>query len=92
MLDIADTDVIEAFLSRTTYKSLAYKLGCKGPRTTKELLDIATSHTLVMEVVEAIFNRPKGKAKQDKDVGEGASNRLKKEEQAVTRGFAHGCY
>ena len=29
--NVADADVIGAFLSGTTYKSLVYKLGCKGP-------------------------------------------------------------
>ena len=29
--DVADADVIGAFLSRTTYESLVHKLGCKGP-------------------------------------------------------------
>ena len=61
-------------MSRTTYESLVHKLGYKGSRTTKELLDIATSHTLGEEAVGAIFNRHKGKAKWDEDVGEGASN------------------
>jgi len=46
----------------------------KGPQTTKELLDIATSHASGEEAVGAIFDRLKGKAKRDKDVGEGASN------------------
>ena len=55
-------------------KSLVHKLGHKGPRTTKELLDIATSHASGKEVVRAIFDPLKGKAKQDKDAGEGASN------------------
>ena len=40
----------------------------------KELLDIATSHALGEEAVRAIFDRLKGKAKRDKDTGEGASN------------------
>ena len=38
--NIADTDVIGAFLSGTTCESLGHKLVCKGPQTTKELLDI----------------------------------------------------
>jgi hypothetical protein len=67
-------DIIRAFLSRTTCESLVHKLGCKGPWTTKELLDIATSHVSSEEVVEAIFDRPKGKAKWDKDASEGTSN------------------
>ena len=75
MPNVADVDVIRAFLSRTTYESLVHKLGRKGPQTTKELLDIATSHASGEEEVRAIFDRPKGKAKQDKDASEGASNR-----------------
>ena len=42
--------------------------------TTKELLDIATSHASGEEAVRAIFDRLKGKAKQDEDADEGASN------------------
>ena len=38
------------------------------------LLDIATSHALGEEVVGAIFDCLKGKAKRDEDAGEGASN------------------
>ena len=65
-------------MSRTTYESLVHKLGCKGPRTTKELLDIATSHASNEEAIGAIFDRLKGKAKRDEDTGEGASNRPSK--------------
>ena len=74
MLDVADADVIGAFLSRTTCESLVHKLGRKGPWTTKELLDIVTSHASGEEVVGAIFDHPKGPAKQDEDISEGTSN------------------
>jgi hypothetical protein len=43
--NVADADVIGAFLSGTTCISLVHKLGRKGLRTIKELLDIATNHT-----------------------------------------------
>jgi hypothetical protein len=76
--DVTDTDVIGAFLSRTTCESLVHKLGCRGPWTTKELLDIATSHALGKEAVGATFNHPRGKAKRDEDVDEGTSNCLNK--------------
>ena len=36
------------------------------------------SHASGEEVVEAFFDRPKGKAKRDEDAGEGASNRPNK--------------
>jgi hypothetical protein len=60
---------------------LVHKLGCKHPRTTKELLNIATSHALGEEVVRAIFNRAQGKAKLDEVASEGASNRSKKKKK-----------
>jgi hypothetical protein len=79
--DVADADIIGDFLSGTTYESLVHKLGRKRPRTTKELLDITTSHALGEEAVGAIFNRPRGKAKWDEDASEGASNCSKKKKK-----------
>ena len=58
----------------TTCESLVHKLGRKGPRTTKELLDNANSHSSSEEAVGVIFDRLKSKAKQDEDADEGASN------------------
>ena len=48
--------MIGSILSGTTYESLVHKLGRKGSQTTKELLDIATSHALGEEAVGAIFD------------------------------------
>ena len=76
--NIADTDVIGAFLSGTTCESLVHKLGCKGPQTTKELLDITTSHASGEEAVGVIFDCLEGKARRDKGVYEGTSNRSAK--------------
>ena len=76
--NVADADVIGAFLSGTTYESLVHKLGYKGLGTTKELLDIATSHASGEEVVRAIFDRLKGMARRDEGTGEGTSNRSAK--------------
>ena len=61
-----------------THDSFVHKLGCKGPRTTKELLDIATSHVSDEEAIGAIFDRPKGKVKRDEDAGECGTNRPNK--------------
>ena len=72
--NVADADVIGAFLLGTTCESLVHKLGHKGPRTTKELLDIATSHASGEEAIGAIFDRLNGKARRDEDAGKGASN------------------
>ena len=73
--NVADANVIGAFLSGTTYESLVHKLGHKGPRTTKELLDIATSHASREEAVRVIFDRLEGKARWDEGTDEGTSNR-----------------
>ena len=51
---------------------MVHKLGCKGPRTTKELLDIATSHASGEEAVRAIFDRSNGKVRRDEGTSEGA--------------------
>ena len=66
--------MIGAFLSETTCESLVHKLGCKGPRTSKELLDIATSHASGEEAVGAIFDHLEGKARRDEGASEGTSN------------------
>jgi hypothetical protein len=64
--------MIGAFLSGTTYESVVHKLGRKCPRTTKDLLDIATSHTSGEEAVRAIFDHARGKAKRDRRRPSGA--------------------
>ena len=51
----------------------------------KELLDIATSHTLGEEVVGAIFDRLDGKARRDEGAGEGTSNRSAKRKNKKQR-------
>ena len=70
--NVVDADVISAFLSETTYESLIHKLDCLKPRTTHDLLDVATNHASGEEAVRAVFNgdRDKGKAKcEDQDEG-----------------------
>jgi hypothetical protein len=89
--NVADANAIRAFLSGTTCESLVHELGCKSPRTTKELLDIATSHASGEEAVGATFYHAKGKVKRDKSTSGGASNRPgEEEEQEEQRGFPHG--
>jgi hypothetical protein len=74
--DVVDADIVSVFLSGTTCKSLVHKLGCRKPRTTHELLDVATNHASGKEAVGAVFTdgRAKGKAKRD-DQDEGPSSR-----------------
>ena len=65
-------NVISAFLFGTTCESLIHKLGCLKPRTTRDLLHVATNHDSSEEAVRAVFSggRDKGKAKhEDQDEG-----------------------
>ena len=64
---VVNVDVISAFLSRTTCESLIHKLGYLKPRTTRDLLDVATNHASGEEAVRAVFNGgwDKGKAKRE---------------------------
>jgi hypothetical protein len=48
------------------------------PRTTRELLDIASNHADGEEVVAVTLNTPQGKGKQVMDHGEGTSSCFKK--------------
>ena len=45
-------------------KTLVHKLGCQKPRTTHELLEIATSHASGEEAVGAVFERDQHAAKE----------------------------
>ena len=65
---------------------MVHKLGCKGPQTTKELLNIPTRHASGEEAVGAIFDRLKGKAKQDEDASKDASNHPIKKKNKQRRG------
>jgi hypothetical protein len=82
--NITDSDVIMAFLSRTTCKELVQELGHNTPITANELMDIVTNYTASEEAVGAILggDQDKGKRKDEEPEGsnQGAkrSNRKKK--------------
>jgi hypothetical protein len=57
-------------------------LGCKGPHTTREILDIATNSTSSKEAVGAIFHNTKGKEKRSEEADEGSSSRNSKKKKA----------
>jgi hypothetical protein len=63
--DIMDVDVIRAFISDTTNEALVHELRHCKPRTTRELLDLATSHASSEEAVHAIFCKHKGKTQTE---------------------------
>jgi hypothetical protein len=52
---VVNADVISAFCGGTMCHSLVHKLGREQPKTSKELLDIATRHVSGEEVVGAAF-------------------------------------
>ena len=74
-------DTISAFQNGTTCTSLIHRLGRRTPRTTRELLDIASNHADSEEAVAATLNTPQGKGKQVVDHGEGTSSRFKKKKK-----------
>jgi hypothetical protein len=67
LINLTDTDVISAFILGTTKETLVHKLGRKSPRTTKELLNIATTHASIKDAVGTIFDHRRQKAKRDKE-------------------------
>jgi hypothetical protein len=76
-----DNDAISAFQNGTTCTSLIHQLGRLMPRTTRELLDIASNHADGEEAVAVTLNTPQGKWKQVVDQGEGTSSRFKKKKK-----------
>jgi hypothetical protein len=60
-----------SFLSGTTSKTLVHKLGCAKPRTTKDLLDMATNHASGKEALGVIFIKGEGKEATDKEAKTG---------------------
>jgi hypothetical protein len=53
---------------------LVRELGRKGPRTTREILDIATNFAFGEDAVGAIFHNTKGEEKWQEDTDEGGSS------------------
>jgi hypothetical protein len=52
---VANADVISMFWDDMTCRILVHELGREQPKTTKELVSIATRHTSSEEAVEATF-------------------------------------
>jgi hypothetical protein len=76
-----DNDAISVFQNGTTCTSLIHRLWRRMPRTTCELLDIASNHADGEEAVAAMLNTPKGKGKQVVDHSEGTSSRFKRKKK-----------
>jgi ethanolamine ammonia-lyase small subunit len=59
--DATDNDPILVFQNGTTCTSLIHRLGHRTPRTTRELLDIASNHADDEEAVAVTLNTPQVK-------------------------------
>lgn len=70
LTNLTDANVIIAFISGVTNKTLVYKIGRKSPRTIKELLGIATSHALGEDTMGAIFDHHKQRLSTTKSLME----------------------
>ena len=64
MPSVGDSEIIQAFLSGTTYRDLVRELGQNVPRSAAALLDIATNFALGEEAIGAIFPTDDAKGKQ----------------------------
>jgi hypothetical protein len=63
--NIVNADVIRVFISSTTNEALIQELRSSKPQTTREILDLTTSHASDEEAVQAIFCKYKGKAQAE---------------------------
>jgi hypothetical protein len=79
--DATNNDAISTFQNGTTCTSLIHRLGCRMPRMTRELLNIASNHADSEEAVTSTLNTPQGKGKQVMDHGEGTSSCFKKKKK-----------
>jgi hypothetical protein len=61
---VSDSEIVQAFLSGTSYRDLVRELGRNVPTTAAMLLDIATNFTSGEEAVRAIFPNNDAKGKQ----------------------------
>jgi hypothetical protein len=81
LLDATDNDAISTFQNDTMCTSPIHLLGCRMPRTTRELLDIASNHADGEEAVVATLNTPQVKGKQVVDHDEGTFSCFKKKKK-----------
>jgi hypothetical protein len=63
--NVAQSEIVHAFLEGTTCRDLVRELGCSPPVDSNELFDIATSFSSSEEAVGAIFDGKKGKRADD---------------------------
>jgi hypothetical protein len=69
--DATDNDAISVFQNSTTCTSLIHRLRRRMPRTTRELLDIASNHADGEEAVAVMVNTPQEKGEKVVDHSKG---------------------
>jgi hypothetical protein len=79
--DATDNDAISVFQNSTTCTSLLHRLRRRMPRTTRELLDIASNHADGEEAVAVIVNTPQEKGEKVVDHSKGMSSHFKKKKK-----------
>jgi hypothetical protein len=75
--NVAQSEIVHAFLEGTTCRDLVRELGCSPPVDSNELFDIATSFSSSEEAVGAIFDGKKGKRADDAPVEGSKSKELR---------------
>ena len=75
---VGDSEIVQAFLSDTTYRDLVRELGRNVPHSAAALLDIATNFASGEEAVGAIFPENNAKGKQRDEAPEASVPRLPK--------------
>ena len=84
---VGDSEIVQAFLSGTTYRDLVRELGRNMPTSAAALLDITTNFASGEEAVGAIFPNNDGKGKgRDEAPGALASHFSKKKRKRGARG------
>jgi hypothetical protein len=80
-----DNDTISVFQNDTTCTSLMHRLKRLMPRTTRELLDIASNHADGEEAIVVTLNTPQGKGNQVMNHSEWTSSRFKRKKNEKRR-------
>ena len=84
MPSVGDSEVVQAFLSGTSFRDLVRELGRNVPTSAATLLDIATNFASGEEAVGAIFPDSEAKGKRrDEASGASASRFFKKKKKGL---------
>ena len=83
---VGDSEIVQAFLSGTSYRDLVRELGQNVPTTVATLLDIATNFALGEEAVGAIFLDNDAKGKQRDEAPRASAPTPPRKRKRVARG------